>query len=222
MSRPQPNMQPNNQNNNGPARTQSLIITAITLFALSGLIIGFAAGAITRPQQAAQPTPGSRSNQTTVQQAQPTAAATKVTPQQLGCPVIDQADGEGVADGSSTYTLHAHAIDSSAGASGPNCLNGKPIQTAGITCRLWLSKIPDNKIINLTNTWKNVNAPQPGEVENGLIFSSTTPQCDDKGQASWKFSISPQVKHGSYYLVILTAWGQYGNWSWTNFKVDKG
>src|SRR5438067_10794854 len=95
MSRPQPNMQPNNQNK-GPARTQSLIITAITLFALSGLIIGFAAGAVTRPQQAAQPTPQNNNNQTSIQKAQPTAATPQTQPQQLGCPIINQSDSSGV------------------------------------------------------------------------------------------------------------------------------
>lgn len=226
MSRPQPNIPPNNQNS-GPARTQSLIITAITLFALSGLIIGFAAGAITRPRQAAQPTTVAKSNQSTVQQAQPTAEATKVTPQKLGCPVIDQGDGEGVADGSSTHTFRAHVIDASAGTSGSNCFNGKPIQAAGITCKLWLTKSTDDAVKGAEAVWTDVNAvkqPIKGEVEGGLIFSGAqqTQMSNNQGQATWKFSVSPDVKHGDYFVVVMTDWdGKYYNLSWWKFTVKK-
>jgi hypothetical protein len=220
MSRPQPNMPPNSQNS-GPARTQSLIITAITLFALSGLIIGFAVGAVTRPQQAAQPTAVTTVNPV-AQKAQPTTAP-KTQPVPLGCPIINQSDGEGVADGTTSHTFQAQAADKSG-----ECFHGKAVQSAGITCKLWLSKIPDNGKVDIGGAWKNVKTvsqPFTGEVQNGLMFDSTTPQthpCDDKGLGKWTFSISPDVKHGAYYLVVLTDWdGQYANWSWVNFTVKK-
>jgi hypothetical protein len=224
MSRPQPNMQPNNQNN-GPARTQSLIITAITLFALSGLIIGFATGAATRPQQAAKPTTVPTQNPI-AQQTKPTPVPT-VHPVALGCPNIDQADGEGIADGTTTYQFQMHIV----GTTNPKSCdaNTTPVQSSGITCKLWLSKIPGNKVIQIpASTLSNVDAikqPIEGEVTDSLIFNTATPQtqlCNSQGQGAWKFSVSPNAKHGTYYLVVLIDWnGQYSNWSWSNFTIKK-
>jgi len=218
-------MQPNNQNN-GPTRTQSLIITAITLFALSGLIIGFATGAVTRPTQAAKPTAMPTTN-TIAKQTNPTPTQTKVQPVQLGCPSIQQADGEGVANGTSTYAFQMQVV----GTTNPKSCdaNTKPIQSSGITCKLWISKIPDNKIIQIPpSVLSDINAvkqPINGEVTDSLLFNSGTPQtqmCNGQGQGSWKFSVSPTAKHGTYYLVVLTDWnGQYSNWSWSNFTVKK-
>jgi hypothetical protein len=221
MSRPQPNMPPNGQNS-GPARTQSLIITAITLFALSGLIIGFAVGAVTRPKQAAQPTATPATNPI-AHQAQPTTAP-KTEPVPLNCPIIDQSDGTGAADGTTIHTFQAHAVDKS----GKCAQSGKAVEAPGITCKLWLSKVPDNGSVDIGSAWKTiatVSQPFKGEVQNGLMFDSTTPQtqkCNDKGQGMWKFSISPDVKPDDYYLVVLTDWdGKYANWSWIGFSVKK-
>jgi hypothetical protein len=222
MSRPQPNMPPDNQNN-GPTRTQSLIITAITLFALSGLIIGFATGAVTRPQQAAKPTVAPTAN-TIAKQAQPTATQATVQPVPLGCPIIDQADQQGPADGTSTYSLQMHAVDKS----GTCAASGNAIHQPGITCKLWLTKSTNDAVKGTEAVGNNINAvkqPIQGEVEGSLLFNSATPQtqmCNSQGQATWKFSISPTVKHGSYFLVVLTDWnGKYYNLSWTNFNVQK-
>jgi hypothetical protein len=224
MSRPQPNMPPNSQNG-GPARTQSLIITAITLLALSGLIIGFAVGAVTRPQQAAQPTAVPTVNPV-AQKAQPTTAP-KAEAQPLNCPSIDGSDGGGVADGTTIHTFLAHAVAKTGTSSA--CTHGQALQSPGITCKLWLSKVPDNNGIvkikpdELKNT-ASISQPFTEEVQNVLVFDPTTPQthaCDDKGQGMWKFSISPDAKKGDYYLVVLNAWGIYANWSWVGFHVSK-
>lgn len=222
MSRPQPNMPPDNQNS-GPARTQSLIITAITLFALSGLIIGFATGAVTRPQLAAKPTVAPTAN-TIVKQAQPTPTQATVQPVPLGCPIIDQADQQGTADGTSTYSLQMHAVDKS----GVCAQSGKAIHQAGITCKLWLTKDHDQAVKGTEAVGNNINAvqqPIEGEVEGALLFNSGTSQtqmCDNQGQGTWKFSVSPTVKHGNYFLVVLTDWnGKYYNLSWTPFTVQK-
>ncbi|HTK11677.1 MAG TPA: hypothetical protein VL485_31180, partial [Ktedonobacteraceae bacterium] len=50
---------PAGPNQNGP-RSQSIIITAITLFALSGLLVGFAFGALTKTRT--QPTTNTQQN----------------------------------------------------------------------------------------------------------------------------------------------------------------
>jgi hypothetical protein len=223
MSRPQPNMQPNNPNN-GPARTQSLIITAITLFALSGLIIGFATGAATRPPQAAQPTAAPTTN-AIAKQTQPSPTQATAQPVPLGCPIIDQADGAGFADGTSTYGLQMHAVDKS----GKCAQSGNPVKEPGITCKLWLTKDTDTAIKGTAAVWNNIDTvkqqPIAGEVTGALNFNSGTQQtqmCNSQGQASWKFSVSPNVKHGDYFLVVLTDWnGKYYNLSWWPFTVKK-
>ncbi len=224
MSRPQPNMQPDNQNS-GPARTQSLIITAITLFALSGLIIGFATGAVTRPQQAAKPTVVPTAN-SIVKQAQPSPTQATTQPVQLGCPSIDQTDNSGVADGTSTHTFQMHVM----GTTDPKSCNAntKAIQSSGITCKLWLTKNTDEALKGAEAVWSNINAvqqPIEGEVQGGLLFNSSTPQtqmCNSQGQAKWEFSVSPTVKHGNYFLVVMADWnGKYYNLAWTYFTVQK-
>ncbi|GHO95539.1 hypothetical protein KSF_055870 [Reticulibacter mediterranei] len=221
MSRPQPNMPPNSQNG-GPARTQSLIITAITLFALSGLIIGFAVGAVTRPKQAAQPTAAPTVNPV-AQKSQPTTAP-KTEPQPLGCPIIDQSDNVGVADGTTIHTFQIHAVDKS----GKCAQSGKAIEAPGITCKLWLSKSTDDALKGTAAVGTNIKAiPQPikGEVENSLTFTdsqhSQTQMCDDKGHGFWKFSVSPTAKSGDYWLVVLADWdGKFYNLSWVPFKIN--
>lgn len=224
MSRPQPNMPPDNQNS-GPARTQSLIITAITLFALSGLIIGFATGAVTRQQQAAKPTAIPTAN-SIVKQAQPSPTQATAQPVPLGCPSIQQSDNNGVADGTTPHTFQMQVV----GTTDPKSCdaNTKPIQSSGITCKLWLTKSTDEALKGAEAVGNNINAvqqPIEGESQGGLLFNSSTPQtqmCNSQGQATWKFSVSPTVKHGNYFLVVMTDWnGKYYNLSWTYFNVQK-
>jgi hypothetical protein len=220
MSRPQPNMPPNGQNT-GPARTQSLIITAITLLAISGLIIGFAVGAVTRPKQAAQPTAAPTVNPV-AQKAQPTTAA-KTQPVPLGCPIVEQSDNVAVADGTTIHTFQMHAVDKS----GKCAQSGKAIEAPGITCKLWLSKSTDDALKGaaaVNTDIKAVAQPIKGEVENSLIFtgSQQTQMCDNQGHSLWKFSVSPTTKHGDYFLVVLTDWdGKFYNLSWVPFTVNK-
>lgn len=222
VSRPGPNT---NSNHNGSSQSQKIIITAITLFALSGLVIGFAVGAITRPPQAAQPTPTIKSSPIASQKATPSPTPIQKAP--LGCPVVDSQPFSATADGTTPYTVQAHATDKSG-----ECLKGKPMQQAGITCKLWLSRVPGNGKIDIPNSalTKVDSLQQPiggnDEVVNGLTFDPTTPQtqkCDSKGQATWKFSIAPDVKRGSYDFVVLTDWdGAYANWSWVPLEIKKG
>lgn len=222
MSRSQPNLPPNSQNS-GPARTQSLIITAITLFALSGLIIGFAVGAVTRPKQAAQPTATPATNPI-AHQAQPTTAP-KTDPQPLGCPIIDQSDNVGVADGTTIHTFQMHTVDKS----GKCAQSGKAIEAAGITCKLWLSKTTDDALKGAAAVNTDIKAiaqPIKGEVENSLTFTDSqhpqTQMCDNQGHGFWKFSVSPTVKKGSYWLIIMVDWdGKFYNLSWVPFTVNK-
>ncbi|QBD82053.1 hypothetical protein EPA93_41175 [Ktedonosporobacter rubrisoli] len=207
-----------NPNPNRNSRSRTMLITAITLFALSGLLVGFTVGALNHPSQAQQAQPKKTSS--------PVAKATKETqPTQatqgkvaLGCPQLGQYSTEMVADGSTTYTFAAQAIDKSIDST-PPCGHGKPIQNSGITCRLWLSSPKGVSVPN--DVWTNpaaLSQPLPNEVQGALAFDPSTPQVQpcQNGKGQWKFTVSPQVDHGSYVLAVLTDWeGTYANWSWT-------
>jgi hypothetical protein len=220
LSKPSPNSPPNN----GGTRAQTITITAITLFAISGLLIGFIVGAANRPKPAEETGGPVQKPSPVVHQQTPTPTP-QIKKQPLGCPIVDQFVTSGKADGNIVHTLKAHAVDKSA-----PCLQGKPIEAPGITCKLWLSKIPKENggKVDIGTSWKKIETlkqPMPGEIENGLLFDPATPQtqpCNSKGQATWKFGIAPQVKQGTYYIVVLTDWdGTFANWSWYNFTVQK-
>lgn len=90
-----------------------------------------------------------------------------------------------------------------------------------------LNDCTSNKRIDIpASTWSDLNklqSPLAHEIANGLQFDAATPQVqpsNDQGQGTWKFGISPEVKPGTYYLVILTDWdGTYANWTWFYFTV---
>lgn len=220
---------PSYSNSNGKRRGPSpaIALAAILMFALSGLLVGFAAGALTH-KRTSTPTPDTKQDTRPVTTRTQTATQTTTTQKvQLGCPRIEASDGAEVANGSLSYTFAAQASDKSAGLCGP----GNPVNAPGITCKLWLTKDdnPSKTLIPIIGSrLANVGTlalPMPGEVNHGLVFDSTTPQtqhCDAKGHATWKYGIAPSVHPGSYHLVVLTDWdGTYYSWSWANIGVKK-
>src|SRR6266581_4181753 len=133
VSQPRPDITPDQPSN---TRKQSLLITGITLFALSGLLVGFAVGAINRPQHP-QTSSGISVSPVANQQSQSlTPVATKTTQVlPLGYPVITQVSSPQVADGTTSYTLTAHPVDQSIDKG-----HGKAVHSADITCKIWLTK----------------------------------------------------------------------------------
>jgi len=208
--------------NRGNARPQTIVITALTLLALAGLLTGFTVGGFVAARQNRPNTPTFAQHPVVGQTSTPTQMATPtIKISDVGCPVIDDVNINGpvVADGVTPYAFTAHTVDKS----GKCPVSGKPIEAPNITCRLWLSKIPKNgKLENLPNL-NNLDQLQqqlmPDEVT-GLNFDQTTPQtqfCNSKGQGNWKFTFTPAISPGQYWLVVLTDWaGQKANWSWTN------
>ena len=220
IMRPEPDLQPNN----GHTRYPPIIVTAITLCALSGLLIGFTVGALARPKQLAQ-TP--QAPIVPIQGHTPTPVLTQVVNTvKLGCPIIDKYSNTAIPNGTIAYSMQIHAVD----ATGKCPISGNPVQRPDITCKLWLSKIhgEQKKIVVPDAALKNIGTiaqPFSDEVERGLVFDDTTPQtqtCNSKGQATWKFGISTTVKHGDYSLAVLTAWGgTTANWSWVPIEITK-
>jgi hypothetical protein len=203
-----------NNKNGGNSQVQSVVIIAITLFALAGAILGFSVGALTRHPASNPQTANNSSSNTKVKK--PTQAATTPTPvpsptttaQTLGPPVVN---GGPTLTGTYTYTLQA--VDTANNA----------IKTNGITCRLWITK-SNPKTLN-TSGFKviaNLTSPVPNEVVGGLTFDGSTPQTQPcvNGLGTWNVNFSTTLSKGTYYIVGLTDWnGTYFNWSWVTQKV---
>ena len=215
----------------GVMQTQPIVITAIVLFALAGLMVGFTVGAFTRPS-------ANNANNNTlpiVQQTKPTPTSIpSPTPPPdipLGCPTINLSSTTN-ADGTITYTTTLQAEDKTGYANGQCAINQeKPITADGITCRIWLVPQQSTKGVHFdgNDLLKHVdqfNQQQfPDEVQNAFVFTPPTTTeavpCT-QGSARWKFTVAPTVHAGNYYLVGLTDWqGKYYNWSWNYITVTK-
>ncbi len=210
----------------GPRASRGIIITAITLFALSGLLLGFTAGALARPKQAQTGTHNNDGLQPVTLQTKTTQTSPTTTPAQirLGCPLITADNNTLKANNTINYTLNVQAADKSA-----TCLQGKPVHEAGITCKAWLIKssddpkeLPADRLLHVDG----LGQPLPHEIANGLTFDPTTPQvqpCNDQGQGTWKYGVAASVDKGHYRLMVLTDWqGKFYNWSWVDITVNKG
>ena len=231
--------QPNpNFRTTGNNRSTVVVILALVLFALSGLMTGFATGAFTRPKQTASQGnkgPNGTAPTAVITQQTPNASVTSVAQvTRVGCPAVDQFSDAEIADGSHPYTLLVHATDTSGGTC--NSIN-KRISAAGITFKMWLiHRIPDDQGISFSHdSLKNADnlinpitatIPKDGaeEVE-GLTFdnaSSQVQRSDAQGNVTWHYTVSPSVEDGNYDMVILVDWaGQYYNWTWRNISVKK-
>lgn len=207
-------------NVNGPSR--SIAVLAVILFALSGLISGFAVGGFLHSRSGQSGTSGAG----TTSEGQTTKPSSTHTshPIPLGFPQINVSNADEKANGT-TYILTTQAIDK----------QNQPVHASDITCKLWLvQRIPDHKILDIpVSTLKDANAiqnPITGFVNgrtfeevNGLNFDSSTPQthlCNANGQFTWKYQVSSSVEAGDYDLVVLTDWnGVHYDWSWININI---
>jgi hypothetical protein len=212
---------PAGPNQNGP-RSQSIIITAITLFALSGLLVGFAFGALTKTRT--QPTTNTQQNKPSTPITVPhTATPTPVPTEQvspLGYPKITNLSASTqIADGATSYTLSAYPIDKT----------GNQIHSGNITCKIWLTKDANiNSTLNQASVQlKNVdtlNQPLSDEEQGALTFtgSQQTQKCSASGDTTWTYTIASTVEPGSYGLVVLTDWsGQHWNWFTATLQITK-
>jgi hypothetical protein len=230
--RPQPNT---SQQSSRHAQSPSIIFIGLTLFALAGLMIGFAVGIFTHRKsgQTANNNKGPVSTVISHPQTSPTSSTVKTTP--LGCPWNTYfSSATQIADGNTPYVLTEQAMDQTYSICQKN---NHPLHVAGITFKLWLInglkgdaklKLPGDP----TKTLTNISDPITGTVQNQsfpelsyLTFDPTTKQVqtsNDQGQATWKYTIAPTAPPGNYDLVILTDWvGQRWNWSWLGIQITK-
>lgn len=208
----------------GTTQAQTIIITAISLFALSGFMVGFAFGAFAHPKaEKRQPITQNHDIPIAAQQNLPTPSPT-LQPQSLGCPDVEASAARMVADGQTSYQSTVQAKDQT-GNQGNACSDialEKPIVADGITCRLWLTKAqdPSKDLLKASSQLQHpdqLSNPLPDEIQPGLLFDPSTPQVQPckQGQGSWKFTISSTLDSGNYFIMGLTDWqGKHYNWSW--------
>jgi len=213
--------------NNVNQQTRKIAVVAILLFALSGLISGFAVGAFLHPK--AQTGTGSGtgntgSKTTPIAHATPTQGTTPVVENvNLAEPVIMQGSYHyiQIADGSTSYALSALIINK----------NKTPIQASDVSCRLWLTKDGNvNSILGaddyaLPRSIGTFQQPFPKEVVGALSFIAPSQQvqyCAPNGKTTWTYTISPSIDAGTYYLVTLASWkGKSFNWYWVAIVIKR-
>ena len=217
------------QNLNGHNQTQKIVITAITLFALSGLMMGFAVGAFTRPhkqaivQQTVVPT-------TVAKQPTPhptTAPSVNVAAVGISCPIITPSAISQVADGSTSYTLSAEIQDQSISKDPVPCGTGKDLHAAGLMCKIWLTRSQDS-LRNLSKEQlspvSNLQNIFPGEVQDAFQFADNqqqVQQCSLTGLTTWSYKLSPTLQSGTYFLAVVADWqGTVFNWTWKGIAVQ--
>jgi hypothetical protein len=217
------------------------VFTAFALFALSGLVIGFAVGAFVQVHRAGQVATTNRQSAILPSQKKTpqTALAVDVLAQGgLGCPTINLSAFVQVADGktSTMASTQAQIRDKSG-----KCLFNvdRPLHASGITCKLWLvQRIPAGQVLQFPKAQEQLThvemlgSPITGTIQHtdfpeiqGLNFDAATPQtqlCNEQGQAKWNYTVLPSVPPGNYDLVILTDWqGKSLDWSWIDIQIKK-
>lgn len=208
-------------------RTQKIIIVAITLFALAGLMMGFAVGAITRPPRQVSITPTPPPPTALAQKPTPTATPAPtltVADLGIGCPTVTANTGVQLADGNTDYTVSAEIVDKSI-IKTTLCGKGKDLHAPDLTCKVWLTK-SDDALHKLTrdqfNPVSNLQNPFPQEEQNALTFDTgqQVQPCSQTGPTAWTYKLSPSLKPGFYYVAVVADWkGIVFNWSWTTIRV---
>jgi hypothetical protein len=216
---------PNNLN----PQTRKIAFVAILLFALSGLISGFAVGAFMHSKSktgtGTGTVPTSSGTRPVTQATHTTVPTTTTEHVNLDLPVINQGQGDysyfQIANGSTNYTFSALIINK----------NKNPIQASDVTCKLWLTKDGDvNSILRADNyaiprKIDNIQQPFPKEVVGAFNYIAPSQQiqsCAPTGKTTWNYTISQSVNPGTYNLVVLADWkGKSFNWSWVNVVIKK-
>jgi hypothetical protein len=241
MQRMTSNLQPAQP---GPSRVQTIVITAITLFAISGLMVGFAVGAVMRPPQSnanandglAQVSPTAQVTQTT--KTTPTATQAPTQDIDLGCPAIPTApSGTAAPDNVTDYEMSVQATDKTNydpnGNKSCQYANGKPagnnVTIDGLTCKIWVSSSTSGSTyqdhIRSLSTTAALSQPFPDELQNALMFDGSTPQMQtcNKGTAQWKFKLSSAVLQAgnTYNIIAFTYYNQRYNFNWAVITVPK-
>ena len=200
-------------------QSRRIAIFAVLLFGLSGLISGFAMGAFIRPKVPGVTTGSGGGITPPISQSSSTKKAPQMRPIAIGYPVIDHIVDVEVANGNTSYTLSAHAVDTSIDPG-----HGKPLHAAGITCKLWIERTGDGNVNLPLSKITTMDLQQPlthEEIPGGLNFTTDQiQQTNSNGQVTWTYTVSTHVHPDLYYLVVLMDWqGKHYNWYWVEIQV---
>jgi hypothetical protein len=198
---------------------------ALALFALAGLISGFAIGAFVHPHKARQTTSALHSITPVINTRMPSPSPTPLVqqPEKMGWPVLLQRPVfSEVADDASTYTISVQAVDQSIDAG-----HGAPIHASSISGRIWLTKdghVSRNMPAARLRSVDTLAEPFPKEVSGSIDFfdpaSHQTQLTNSAGRVTWNYKLPTSLKPGTYFLVVLTDWkGRYANWYWIEIRV---
>jgi hypothetical protein len=221
-------------------QSRRIAVVAIVLFALSGLISGFAVGAFVRPKIGGTGNNGGNSLTPIVEQTKTTTPV--ATPRPVRITIHNRPSVSFVElENGSTYTVTAHldnVIDK----------NGQPVHADNLTCKLWLiSRVPDDQGVSISSDIASnlaaINGPitlqgaslnnlqdlLPGitypEITQGLTFDDATPQthdCSTYKDVTWRYQVSTSVNPGKYTLVVLYDWsGKHWDWFWVDITIKQ-
>ncbi|GHO67019.1 hypothetical protein KSC_059110 [Ktedonobacter sp. SOSP1-52] len=216
------------------SRSQTVITTALLLFAITGLLSGFTFNAMNRPPKSTPPTTNiTKQSPVATKTKTPTSSPTTqpivdVAATSLGCPTANVDQPTQKPDGTTLYTASLQAVTK--GSKGANKCQGEVLKAPEITCKLWLTKNPDetNKALTkdsyaLLKNLDNLEQPIPNEEQGALVFSSNAQSlqpCHNDGTASWQYQVSTSVQPGTYYLVYVVDWkGKRFNWSYKQVTI---
>jgi hypothetical protein len=171
-------------------QSRRIATIAILLFALSGLISGFAVGAFVRPKIAGFGNSSNNNIGTIIQQTKTVPPVATIRPQTIRFASVDGYEAGEVSNGT-IYTLTAH-LQPVLGA------NGQPVSATDLTCKLWLiPRVPGDQGVyipsDIARNVADINqpftiggatlpdlTPIPGvtyqEIANGLNFTEGTSQ----------------------------------------------
>jgi hypothetical protein len=221
----------------GP-QSRRIATFAIVLFALSGLISGFAVGAFVRPKVGGTGNNNGTGITRIVQQTRTATPTVQPRPVKITIQFPPSFSKVELLNGS-TYTVTAHlenVIDT----------NGQPIHADNLTCKLWLiARVPDDQGVHISSDIASsvsaINQPVtlqgaslhnlqdllPGvtypEMTQSLTFDSATSQvqnCNTYGDVTWRYQVSTSVNPGKYTLVVLYDWsGKHWDWDWVDITI---
>ena len=210
-------------------QSRRVAVFAVLLFALAGLISGFAVGGFVRPKiGGTSNNQGGNNINPIVQQTKTATPNSGPQPVHFDFPTIDHSESPDVPNGT-TYTLTAR-LSTVIGR------DGQPVHANNLTCKLWLIShvpgsqqisIPPDILKNVANISDTFTSQAAGvsypEIQSALIFDSSTPQthsCSTDGEVTWRYQISPQADPGKYTVVVLYDWsGKHYNWSWKDLTI---
>jgi hypothetical protein len=216
-----------------------MIITAITLFALSGLMVGFTVGAFTHPRATQQTQKNTKAPALTVSKRPIATKAPTITiaTVKIGCPIIpsNEYGQTQISDGTTEYTFSAQIVDKSIDNTSP-CGKGNPLAMPDLSCKMWLVREQDDarkladRINSMPNDQKeaiwNFQTPFPKEVTQAVQMDnggSTAINCNPTGgPTTWHYKLSPDLDPGAYFITVLAnSHGNYSNWAWVPLTVTK-